>query len=244
MSDLQIDQPSTAGFPVYNTLVKTAYSLIGIYGGTFDPIHYGHLRIAEELVENLQLDELHFLPAGQPRLRDQPLASRHQRSVMLTKAIKNNSKFRLDVREVRESGETYSVETLKKLNQEYAERRIAFCFIVGADAFIKLPNWYHWCDLFDLCHLIVVNRPGFDLIHKQADLPHTLARECRDRWIDQVELLKQRASGFIYCAATTPSAISATVIRHAILTGKSIRYLLPDSVINYIYRYHVYPGEK
>lgn len=224
--------------------MKTEYDLIGIYGGTFDPIHYGHLRIAEELVESLQFDELYFLPAGQPRLRNQPIASQHQRCVMLNKAIRNNEKLKLDTREMRESGENYSVETLKKLNQEYAERRVAFCFIVGADAFIKLPNWYHWHDLFKLCHLIVVNRPGFSLINKQADLPYELTVECQNRWIDQVDLLKQKASGFVYCAATTPSAISATVIRHAILTGKSIRYLLPDSVIKYIYRYHVYPGEK
>lgn len=224
--------------------MKNEYSLIGIYGGTFDPIHYGHLRIAEELVENLHLDELRFIPAGQPRLRNQPIASQHQRCVMLNKAIRDNSKFELDTREIRSRGESYSVETLKKLNQEYAERQVAFCFIVGADAFIKLPSWYHWRELFSLCHLIVVNRPGFSMINKQSDLPQELTIECQDRWVEQADLLKKSASGFIYCAATTPLAISATTIRNAILTGKSLRYLLPDSVIQYIYRYHVYPGEK
>lgn len=224
--------------------MKNEYALIGLYGGTFDPIHYGHLRIAEELVENLQLDELRFLPAGQPRLRNQPIASRHQRCIMLNKALKNNTKFRLDTREMKEVGESYSVETLKKLNQEASKRRVAFCFIVGADAFIKLPNWHCWRDLFELCHLIVVNRPGFDLINNRANLPHELTMECQDRWVEQVDLLKESASGYVYCASTTPFAISATFIRHAILNGKSVRYLLPDSVLNYIYRYHVYPGEK
>ena len=224
--------------------MKTDYTLIGIYGGTFDPIHYGHLRTAEELVEILQLDGLHFIPAGQPRLRNQPIASPHQRCVMLNKAIRDNSRFELDTREIRGRGESYSVETLRKLNQEYSSRQVAFCFIIGADAFMKLPSWYHWRELFGLCHLIVVNRPGFSLINQQSDLPRELTIECQNRWVEQADLLKQRASGFIYCAATTPVAISATTIRNAILTGKSIRYLLPDSVINYIYRYHVYPGEK
>lgn len=224
--------------------MKTEYTLIGIYGGTFDPIHFGHLRIAEELLEILQLDELHFLPAGRPRLRNQPIASRHQRCVMLKKAIRNNPKFRLDSREIRKTGESYSVETLRALHQEFSDKHVAFCFILGADAFLKLPSWYQWHDLFKFCHLIVVNRPGFNQIGRQAELPQELAGECRNRWVERTDLLKQNASGHVYCASTTLLDISATTIRHAILAGKSIRYLLPDSVLNYIYTFHVYHGEK
>lgn len=163
---------------------------------------------------------------------------------MLKKAIRNNPKFRLDSREIREVGESYSVETLRALHQEFSDKHVAFCFILGADAFLKLPSWYQWQDLFKLCHLVVVNRPGFNQISRQAELPQELAGECWNRWVERTDLLKQNVSGYVYCASTTLLDISATTIRHAILRGKSVRYLLPDSVLNYIYTFHVYHGEK
>lgn len=220
-----------------------AFPLIGIYGGTFDPVHYGHLRVAEEVSENLNLDHLYFLPAGQPRLRDLPMAANQHRRVMLRRAIRSNARFFLDDRELRRTGETRSVESLQEIRsnvEKNGKRRI--CFIVGADAFLKLPQWYCWQELFELCHIVIVNRPGNVLIRYAADLPSVLRSECEDRWADTARGLSESLSGRVYVAQTSLLAISSTSIRAAIQAGKSVRYLLPDNVISYIIRRKIYAG--
>lgn len=223
---------------------KGTFVLAGIYGGTFDPIHYGHLRIAEELVEILQLNELRFLPAGRPRLRGMPVASQHHRVAMLQKAIRDNQKFLLDDRETKRSGESYSVVSLRELTNEFLEKNTAFCFIMGIDAFLKLPNWYHWRELFELCHLIIVNRPGYAALANQNCLPSELKDACLDRWTEDINALRSARSGLVFIAETTLLDISATAIRACIVSGKSARYLLPDNVLNYIDTHHVYREEK
>ncbi len=221
-------------------------SLIGVYGGTFDPVHYGHLRVAEEVVECLKLNRLHFLPAGQPRLRTLPLASNQHRCAMLRLAISGNTRFCLDDRELRRAGETRSIESLREIRQAIFEENgeSAICFIVGADAFLKLPQWYRWQELFKLCHIVIVNRPGNALIKHAADLPPALKAACEHRWTDNADDLCKTSCGQIYVAQTTPLAISSTSIRATIQSGKSVRYLLPDSTINYIISHHIYTGEK
>lgn len=220
--------------------------LIGIYGGTFDPVHYGHLRVAEEVAESLRLDRLYFLPAGQPRLRNLPLASNQHRCAMLRLAIRENTRFCLDNRELRRAGETRSVESLREIRQAAFEEKgeTAICFIIGADAFLKLPQWYCWQELFELCHIVIVNRPGNPLIKYAADLPSALKAVCEHRWTNNAANLCKTSSGQIYVAPTTPLAISSTSIRAAIQSGKSARYLLPDSTISYIISHHIYAGEK
>lgn len=227
----------------------TTHSLIGIYGGTFDPVHYGHLRIAEELVGTLQLNHLFFLPAGQPRLRDTPLVTGAHRTAMLKEAIRGNTMFSVDDREIRRTGETYSVESLQEIRQEYQAkyktgRCVALCFIIGADAFIKLPSWYRWRQLFELCHLIIVNRPGSVLISNLSDLPGELQAACQARQTTIAAELKNSPSGYIFVAPTTLLDISSTKIRNLIASGKSARYLLPEAVISYINQHNFYAGEK
>jgi len=222
-----------------------AVPLIGIYGGTFDPIHYGHLRVAEEVSDILKLDHLYFLPAGQPRLRNLPLANNQHRGDMLRCAIRGNVRFFLDDRELRRTGESRSVESLREIRNNAEENgKKAICFIVGADAFLRLPQWYCWQDLFELCHVVIINRPGNMLIRHAADLPPVLRRECEDRWTDEAENLQESPSGRIHVAQTTLLAISSTSIRAAIQAGKSVRYLLPDRVISYITRHQIYAGGK
>ncbi|MDT8363272.1 MAG: nicotinate-nucleotide adenylyltransferase [Nitrosomonas sp.] len=222
-----------------------ALRLIGIYGGTFDPVHYGHLRIAEEAAEDLQLGHLYFLPAGQPRLRTLPLATTRHRRAMLRRAIQGNARFLLDDRELRQHGETRSVESLRDIRRDFEEKgTVALCFIVGADAFLKLPQWYCWQELLELCHIVIVNRPGHVLIKDVADFPPDLKRVCEGRWTDEPDDLRELLSGRIYVAQTSLLAISSTGIRAAIQSGKSVRYLLPDSIINYIIRHNIYAGEK
>lgn len=225
------------------------YALIGIYGGTFDPVHYGHLRIAEELTEILRPDHLLFLPAGHPRLRDTPVATGACRVTMLHTAIRGNSMFSVDDRETRRSGETYSVESLQEIRQKYqtkheGNKRVALCFIIGADAFIKLPRWYRWRELFELCHFVIANRPGSVPIANTSSLPDELKDACRDRWITTADELKNAPFGLIFTAPTTLLDISSTRIRNIIASGKSARYLLPEPVLNYIDRHDLYAGGK
>lgn len=223
----------------------TRYSLTGIYGGTFDPIHYGHLRIAEELVDILELNHLSFLPAGQPRLRLPPFVTGKHRVAMLQEAIRGNTRFSVDDREVRRPGDTYSVESLREIRQEYeTNESVALCFVIGADAFIKLPYWYRWRELFELCHLIIVNRPGSDPIRYPSDLPEELRNICQDRWVTMADELKNSPLGLIFTASTILLDISSTKIRNIIASGKSARYLLPEPVLNYIDEHGFYAGGK
>lgn len=220
------------------------FSLLGIYGGTFDPVHFGHLRVAEELAEILQLDKVRFLPAGCPRLRNQPVASPYHRKVMLQEAIGNNGRFVLDDREIRRAGVSYSVESLRELRDEFAGKKTAFCFIMGVDAFLKLSDWHRWRELFKLSHLVVVNRPGHISLANHACLPQNLKDECLERWTDDVNTLRCAPSGLVFTTTTTLLDISATTIRACIAAGKSARYLLPDNVLNYIDIHHVYTREN
>ena len=221
------------------------YSLIGIYGGTFDPIHYGHLRIAEEVADILELHQLFFLPAGHPRLRTPPFVTGKHRVAMLQEAIRENPRFSVDDREIKRSGETYSVESLREIRQAYETNGpVALCFITGADAFIRLPYWYHWRELFELCHLVIVNRPGSAPVNPLSDLPDELRDVCQDRWARRTNELKNSPAGLIFTASTTLLDISSTTIRNIIASGKSARYLLPESILNYIDKHSFYTGGK
>lgn len=219
------------------------FSLIGIYGGTFDPVHCGHLRIAEELTDILQLHQLYFLPAGQPRLRNAPVASSQHRVAMLREAIRDNPRFTLDDREIQRAGETYSVESLREIRRERNDNE-RICFIIGSDAFSKLPGWHHWHELFELCHLVVTARPGYSLHADQSALSDELQQACRHRWTTEISALKNSASGLIFIASTILLDISSTRIRTLLGAEKSIRYLLPDNVLRYVSDHHLYAGGK
>ncbi|MDP1557443.1 MAG: nicotinate-nucleotide adenylyltransferase [Nitrosomonas sp.] len=216
-------------------------SLVGIYGGTFDPVHYGHLRIAEELNEAIGFHELRFLPSGSPCLRNAPGASRIHRVDMLQAAIQDNNKFILDAREINRADESYSVISLRELRHEIGENS-ALCFIMGADVFLKLAEWYCWHEIFELCHIVIVDRPGYLSIKNNYNLSPELKENFFSRQVGEVNELKNLASGLIYVAATTLLDISATTIRAKILAGKSTRYLMPDVVLEYIKSNHLYSG--
>ncbi|MDO8436624.1 MAG: nicotinate-nucleotide adenylyltransferase [Nitrosomonadaceae bacterium] len=222
---------------------KSESSFIGIFGGTFDPIHYGHLRIAEEVVETIGLREMRFTPAGMPRLRYAPIASPQHRAAMVQAAIRNNPRFVLDERETHRPGTSYSVESLRELRQEMGEN-ITLCFVMGADAFMKLAEWHSWRELFRLCHIIIAARPGHVLATDHDVLPQELKEECTQRWVSSASGLECASSGLIYVAPTTPLDISATAIRTRISAKSSVRYLLPDAVLDYIEMNHLYSGKE
>ena len=207
--------------------------LVGIFGGTFDPIHYGHLRVAEEIVETVGLQKMYFVPAGMPRLRHSPVASSQHRVEIVRLAIQKNPDFVLDEREIYRDGVSYSIDTVREFKQEFGEE-VRLCFILGADAFIKLPEWNNWKELFNLCHFIVSTRPGYSLTLIKELLSKELREECSQRWVSNTESLRKDTSGLIFIASTTMLDISATSIRAHIAVGRSVRHLIPSVTVNYI----------
>ena len=217
------------------------FPLVGIYGGTFDPIHYGHLRIAEELLDSIGLQRMIFVPSGAPRLRAAPAASRGHRAAMVRLAIQDNSRFALDEREINRPGTSTTVQSLREYRCELGENT-ALCFVLGIDAFIKINQWSEWQTLLNLCHLIVVGRPGFVSISGEKDLPAEIRHEYSSRHAADASYLARQPGGCIYTARTSLLEISASQIRSLIGTAKSIRYLLPENVSEYIKSNRLYTG--
>jgi nicotinate-nucleotide adenylyltransferase len=211
--------------------------MIGIYGGTFDPVHYGHLRTALEVQEAAGLDEVRFIPCREPPHRQAPEASPEQRLNMLELALSNGEPgFRLDTRELDRPGPSYMVDTLASLRREIGSRPL--CLIVGLDAFHGLPSWHRWRELFDLAHVIVMRRSG-----SEAGFSEQLAPLIRERMSGEAGRLKDKAAGAILLVDVTQLDISATRIRDALKSGKSPRYLTPDPVLDFIRAARLYaPG--
>ena len=215
--------------------------MVGIYGGTFDPIHYGHLRIAEELLDIIGLERIIFVPSGAPRLRAAPVASRNHRSAMVRLAIEDNHMFSLDEREINRPGISTTVESLREYQNELG-KNTALCFILGIDAFVKINQWHSWQELFKLCHIVVVARPGYASTDKHRGLPADIRKEFVSRRVLNANNLRLQCNGFIYTAQTSLLEISASHIRSLITAGKSIRYLLPENVSDYIKSNYLYAG--
>ncbi|MEE9548613.1 MAG: nicotinate-nucleotide adenylyltransferase, partial [Nitrosomonadaceae bacterium] len=173
---------------------KSKLPLVGIFGGTFDPIHYGHLRVAEEIIEAIGLQKMYFIPAGVPPLRHAPIASPQHRAEIVRIAIQDNSRFVLDEREINRGGISYSIDSLYELKQELG-KKIVLCFVIGVDAFIKLDEWNNWHELFNLCHFIIAARPGHVLTSNHDVLPKELKDECSRRWVSSVDSLRNTTSG-------------------------------------------------
>jgi nicotinate-nucleotide adenylyltransferase len=196
---------------------------IGVFGGTFDPIHYGHLRTAFELWQELHLTEVRFLPTGSPPHRDRPYASPELRLRMVQAAVADEPAFVVDDREVRRSGLSYSVDTLTELRRELPDRSL--CLILGMDAFLGLPNWHRWRELFGLTHIVVAHRPGW-----KAPTSGPLGEVMVDHGTGGIRDLHEKPAGRIYVHAVTQLEISSTELRQIIETGRDPRYLVPERV--------------
>lgn len=204
---------------------------IGVLGGTFDPIHFGHLRLAQELADAVSLDEVLFIPAAIPPHRQQPATSAQQRAGMVALAIQDNPSFRLDMRELLREGASYTIDTLQSLRLELGEET-SISLLLGSDAFLGLPGWHHWQELLDLAHIVVAYRPNAPIVKEQL---HPQLRQCCEaRLTDDAGLLGKTRAGHIYMQHITALDISATHIRNCFQQSTSPRYLLPDSVIGYI----------
>ncbi|HWU75740.1 MAG TPA: nicotinate-nucleotide adenylyltransferase [Rhodanobacter sp.] len=197
---------------------------LAIFGGTFDPIHLGHLCVAWEAAELLDADVL-MMPSGVPPHRPPPMASAQQRLAMLRVALRDQSRLVLDARELERGGPSYTVDTMKELRAEYSERPLVL--LLGADAFAGLPGWHGWRQLFELAHIGVLSRPG-----EQAPLPDELQREIADRRVNDPAALLATPAGRVIALAVTPLEISATRVRELLASGREPRYQLPSGLFD------------
>jgi nicotinate-nucleotide adenylyltransferase len=211
--------------------------MIGILGGTFDPIHFGHLRMAQELSDTLNLVEVRFIPTGTPPLKIQPTASASDRAAMLHLAIADNPKFSLDERELKRSGTSYTINTLLSLREELGAD-VPLCLLLGADAFLGLPNWQRWQELLNYCHIVVAHRPNI------TPTPEAMPLSLKTLWEKYVTVdigdLTSTPAGYILMQHITPQDISATQIREDFKRGLIPRHLMPECVIEYIGRKSLY----
>ena len=211
---------------------------IGILGGTFDPIHFGHLRLAEEMLELAGLEQIRFIPTGNPPHRDSPQVSAQQRSMMVELAIADQPAFVLDEREVRRDRLCYTVDTLGELRAELGATQ-PLCLLMGGDAFLQLHTWHEWERLFELAHIVVGYRPGFTLDERIEVAPEALRNHYRER-LCAVKEMALRPCGGVAELAIPKLEISATDIRRRVAEGRTIRYLLPNAVADYIHQHHLY----
>ncbi|MGB9430509.1 MAG: nicotinate-nucleotide adenylyltransferase [Gammaproteobacteria bacterium] len=206
---------------------------IGIFGGSFDPIHYGHLRPALEILDALSLDEIRFIPAGLPPHRGAPVAAASLRLEMVQAAVVSEPRFRVDDREMRRTAPSYSVDTLAELRREFPQA--ALMLIVGMDAFLGFPGWHEWQSIFDLANVVVAHRPGWMWQSSGA-----LFEAVRRRQAESVKEIANVSAGRILLQPVTQLEISSTQVRAAIAAGGDPRYLMPEAVRKLILNSHCY----
>ncbi|MCL5044430.1 MAG: nicotinate-nucleotide adenylyltransferase [Deltaproteobacteria bacterium] len=211
---------------------------VGLFGGTFNPIHLGHLRAAEEVREALGLDLVYFTPAAVPPHRsDEGLAPAKHRMAMVSLAVKGNSHFLASDVELRRRGPSYTIDTVRILKTGLRVPGELF-LIVGSDAFAEFPGWKDSATLVQLCHIVVHGRPRPEQGGSQVPLSLVVLERLGYR---------QQGDGYIHpngktltYVPTTPIPISGNLIRENLKAGRSIRYLLPYEVVDYIERHHIY----
>lgn len=209
-------------------------NLVAMLGGTFDPVHHGHLRTAVELRDRLGCDQLRLIPCYRPPHREAPSIAAEQRLAMVELAIAGEPGLRVDDRELKRDQPSYSIDTLASLRRELGPE-CGLVMVIGTDALLGLQRWHRWQELLQLAHIVVVRRPGWQL---GAD--HPLAAWVDAHQVDTVEALRQTPCGRLLWLQLTPLAISATQIREEIQAGRTPRYLLPDAVLSYIEQHGLY----
>jgi len=204
--------------------------MIGIFGGTFDPVHYGHLNPVLQVSRQISFERVIFVPAARPPHRAQPVASFEHRVNMLRLALETHQDFELDVREQEMGGVSYTVRTLESFREELGN--VSLALFMGADAFAGIETWFRWQDILDMTHLIVMNRPGVT----ESNFPDWVAQRTAKNAGD----LPDKPGGNIHFVTVEPETVSATEIRTAIAQKESIAGKTPDSVIDYIEANNLY----
>jgi len=208
-------------------------SAVAIFGGTFDPVHYGHLRAASEVAEQLGVSDFRLLPAGQPPHRSATRALARHRLAMLELALAPHADLSVDDREVRRDGPSWMVDTLISLREEVGDLPVMLC--VGQDAANGLDRWERWERLLELAHLVVMTRP--DAPPEYSD---TLRDHLRGRFVDRTDALMDPPAGRVCNVDVTRLAISSTDIRDQLAGGQNPRFLLPSTVLAYITKHGLY----
>lgn len=212
---------------------------IGILGGTFDPIHNGHLRLAQEALEQCSLGVIRFVPGGTPPHRNTPRASAEERLDMVRLALHGNQSFELDDREIFRIDPCYTVDTLSTLRAELGATQ-PLCLLMGGDAFLTLDSWHQWKQLFELSHIVVMQRGGQPLGNAVNGASVPLREEYQARLALAPRVLHESPAGAVLVVDMPVLEISATDIRKRCAERRSIRYLVPDSVADYIKFHHFY----
>lgn len=207
---------------------------VGVFGGTFDPVHYGHLRTALELVELLQLQQLRLMPCAVPPHREPPACSARHRAAMVELAVAGEPRLVCDTRELGREGVSYTIDSLVELRRELGEGH-SLCLVMGCDAVLGITTWHRWQELLDWAHVVVIARPGW-----QLPVAGPVADWLRQHRLADRRPLRERPNGGTLIEELRPLAISSTEIRRLLAAGRSPRYLLPQAVLDYIQSHKLY----
>lgn len=206
---------------------------IGLFGGAFDPIHYGHLRLALDFLQILNLKEVRFIPCKLPVHKEATLATPEQRLALLRLAIDEVAQFCIDDREIRRDTPSYMIDTVKSLHKEFPDTPL--CLLLGSDAFLELDQWKEWQHLLDYVHIVVGLRAGTPFL-----LNDVLSEFISQHQLNDSQDLRQRLHGGVYIQNISQLTISASDIRSQIAAHLDVRFLLPDNVYRYIQQHQLY----
>ena len=215
-------------------------NMIGVFGGTFDPVHIGHLRTAQEVLEQLNIPDFRFLPAGDPPHRGNGVTGARHRLAMLQLAVEGQPRFSIDQREFHRAGPSYMVDTLRDLRA--AAPGSPLLLIIGQDSANSLDRWHRWRELFQLAHIVIMQRP--DHPNKYSG---ELGREITERSVNTVQYLSGKSHGAVFGLQVIQLPVSSSGIRRMIRSGRSPRYLVPEKVLAYIRSEKLYksaPAER
>jgi nicotinate-nucleotide adenylyltransferase len=209
-------------------------SLVGVFGGTFDPVHYGHLRSALELVERLHLEQLRLMPSASPPHRTTPYCNAEHRAAMVALAVAGEPRLACDARELERPGKSYTIDSLIELRAEVGAQ-CGLCMVMGCDAVLEIMHWYRWRELLDWAHIVVIARPGWALPREGE-----VAQWLDSHHVADSSALRRQPAGCIAIEELRPLSISSTEIRELLAAGRSARYLLPEAVLDYIQTHRLY----
>ena len=208
-------------------------SPLALLGGSFDPIHYGHIKPALEAAKQLNINEIHLLPNRVSPLKQHSTVNERHKLQMLKLVVAQYGQFQIDARELTQPQPNYTINTLKSIRAEIGDRPL--CFIMGYDSLASLPRWYQWQQLLDYAHLVVSRRPDQNL-NLPTEVRTLLSKVTSNRIAS--------SQGSIICLNTQALPISSTLIRHNIKKGLSVKELMPDCITTYIKENQLYLQAK